>query len=267
MRLKVLFAPLSFLVAIVISIWYIWPAIQDIQTKGEEIKTSKDALNFTLDKKGNIKALEESLNKNKDKEDFILSFLPLRKNEEKIIDGLNYLATDSGLSVVSISTEEEKEAAIQPAPVAAASLESNLSATDASSVAAESLATSAPKPPAKIKIVNVKISLVGKYNNIKMFLNQIHKMELFNEVISLSITKPTESASEGEQASGDTLLADVEMKFGFLPAIKVAAGESSPVFSQRDFNFNSYSTIKEMITEKIPLLEEGQKGKNNPFFP
>ncbi|MDO8529219.1 MAG: hypothetical protein Q7S18_00955 [bacterium] len=267
MRLKVIFAPISFLLAIVISIWYIWPAVQDIRTKMDEIKSSKDALNSTIEKKNNIKALESSLDKNKDKENFMLSFFPSQKSEEKIIDGLNYLATDSGLAFVKIAITEEKESVVQPGQAASSSPESNLSAADASSAVPGSLTTSAPKPLAKIKTVGAEVSIIGKYENIKMFLNQIYKMEMLNEISSLSISKPMESSSEGEQASSGSLSADITIKFGFLPITHVEAGGSLPIFSQRDFDFSFYSKLESMIAKKIPLLDEGQKGKSNPFLP
>ncbi len=253
MRLKILLTPVAFFIAIVVAIWYIWPVAMDIWSKTEEIKVSQKNLDSTLTKKSNVEVLTSVLDKNKDREEFISNFLPPTKNEEKIVNGINYLANDSGVNLAGISITNEK----------ASTLSSGQSAnTD--------LADSSSAPIVKYAIANVNIS--GKYENIKIFISQIHKMEIINKVSLLSISKELNTninanANVENAEGGDTLIANVEIKFGYMPYINQAGSDLSAVFSQSNFNFGSYSKINELIARKIPVLDTGQKGKVNPFLP
>lgn len=246
MRLKIFLTPLAFLVAVVVSIWYIWPAAMNIQLKMDEVKISQENLNTTLEKKNNVAILADSLDKNKDKEEFILKFIPSSKDEEKIVNGLNYLASDSGVSLFNVSMKDDK---VSEKPVA-----SDLTTPEQSRDASSTM------PAIKFALVNIAIS--GKYENIKIFLSQLHKMEIINKINSLSILKAT-----GDDTGGDILTANLEIKFGYMPYINQAGNNLSAVFSKSNFNFDSYSKINELVSQKIPVLDAGQKGKANPFLP
>lgn len=260
MRLKIFFAPLVFLIAGVIAIWYVWPTILEIQTRSLELSASKDKLNSTLERKDNLETLKGILDRNKEKEDFILSYLPSARNEEKIVDGLNYLATDSGLSLINIAVEEERLPLIQD----------ELGNTyDPNNTASLPEGTVIPVVAPQTRFLIVKANTSGKYENVKMFLNQVYRMEMLNKVNSLEVKKVAIGGApvEGEQAASDTLTATVEIKFGYLPSIHEEGESLSPVFSSKEINFSQYQRLKDFVTEKIPDLDEGQKGKSNPFLP
>jgi len=255
MRLKILLTPVAFFIAIVVAIWYIWPVAVDIWSKTEEIKVSQENLDSTLTKKSNVEVLTSVLDKNKDREEFITNFLPPTKNEEKIVNGINYLANDSGVNLAGISITNEKTSTLS------SSQSVNADSTNSSSA-----------PTVKFAIANVNIS--GKYENIKIFLSQIYKMEIINKVSLLSISKELNTninanadANAENTEGGDVLIANVEIKFGYMPYINQAGSDLSAVFSQSNFNFGSYSKINELIARKIPVLDAGQKGKVNPFLP
>lgn len=249
MRLKILFAPLAFLIAIVVSIWYIWPGVEEIRLKNKDLADTKGKLADVLRKKENAETLRVALDKNKDKEDFILSFIPFSKNEEKIVSGINYLATSSSLVLSSISIEDKKE---DLAAQAALPVDPSLAVTP-------DAANQRPEPKAKFS--KVKTSLSGKYENVKIFLDQMHKMEMLGKISSLAITNESEEGAEGN------LAVEIEADFGYLPEIKESGGSASPIFSQNNFNFDPYFKLSGMINKNIPSLDEGQKGAANPFLP
>jgi len=260
MRLKVFFTPLAFFIAVVVSIWYIWPAVSEIKTKTNEVAASKESLDSAISRKENSETLKNVLDKNKDKEDFILSYLPILKNDERVIDGINYLAIDSGLSMVAFNIEEEK--------VNNPFVQNNgdLSATGAVDSGQAGIV---PIVKPKIRFSNAKVTLSGRYEGIKMFLDQIHRMEMLNKINSLTITKAkgVETVENQENSGNNEILsAEVEIKFGHMDQISEKGGMNSPVFSKNNFDFSSYSKISELIAKKIPVLDEGQKGKSNPFI-
>lgn len=263
MRLKIIFTPLAFLVAIIIAIWYIWPTVQEIQLKRKEIAASKVKLEGTQKKKQNVEYLKNALDKNKEKENFILSYLPTRRNEERIINALDSLATDSGIKIKDISLGGEKESA--PAtPTTESAFVSNptIIGTPANP---DGTVPVPSRPEPQMKIFSAKLNFSGKYNNIKIFLAQIYKMELFNKINSLSI----KNGSSEEGGDSEILTADIEVTFGYLPEIQEVAGNPSGVFSESNFNFSPYDSIVSLSNTKIPvlILEEGQRGKENPFLP
>lgn len=268
MRLKVFFTPLVFLVIVVLSIWYIWPTIQEIQIKKKEVESSKNNLKSTLEKKQNVETLKGILDKNKEKEDFILSYLPSSRSEERIVDGLNYLATESGLNLSAISIEEEKVVvqSEQPANSAMAANPTviNNSSSGSASVS-QPLVVERPRPVARN--VNVNATVSGKYENLKIFFDQVYKMNMFNRVNSLSVLKGKADNAEGEQVNSDVLIINVELIFKYLPLIHEETGSPSSIFSSSSIDFSPYTKLNELMTKIIPALDEGQKGKSNPFLP
>lgn len=250
MRLKVFLAPFAFLIAVIISVWYLWPLTTDIMSKLDEVKGNQENLNATLLKKENVENLTASLDSNKDKENYILNFIPSAKDEEKIINGLNYLAGDSGLSLIDVSIIDEKAVSSAKGNSAAAALKSQ----------GKTGITPPETPAVRFAVADVNVS--GKYENIKIFLGQLQRMEMFNKINMLSISR-----ANNQDPGGDMLIANLGIKFGYMPYINRTGSNLPQVFSQGNINFSSYSKIRELTASKIPVLDAGQKGKINPFLP
>ena len=259
MRLKIFFTPLIFIVVIVVAIVFIWPAAKDILAKRQALVKSNNELNLIIEKKNNVEVLKGMLDKNKDKEDFILNYLSYSRNDDKIVDGINYIATDSGVNLINLSVEEVKDVAIAGQGSEGLSAVSESTGTGSS---AEDVLVLKPT----VKYFSVKTDISGKYQNIKMFIEQMNKMGILNKINSLNISKA--SSSDGQvDANNDVLLANVEFRFGYMPQIHEQYGSSSEVFSKNNLDFSSYSKIVNLITKIIPALDDGQKGKSNPFLP
>ncbi len=255
MRLKVFFAPFAFLIVIIVSIWYIWPAVGDVIVKVKELKTSKNNLSTAAEKKNSLENMKADLDKNKEKEDFILSFLPYSESEEKIVDGINYLAADSGLGLINISLQDEKEDS---------ALASSANGPSAGSAPGD---MNAAPPVSKVKNVTAKVVLSGKYENIKLFLGQIYKMQMFNKINSMVIAKQDSNFQPGQpEGPSDLLNAIVEINYGYMPLVHAQLNENS-ADSLNGLDFSLYSKLKDSISEKIPVLDGGEKGKTNPFIP
>jgi hypothetical protein len=267
MSLKMIFTPFAILIAIIISIWYIWPLVGEIQIEQKAVEMSKNNLAATINKKGNSEKLRADLDKNKDKEDFILNYLPGSSSEDKMIDGINYLATDSGLSLINISIEKEKITSTETTPASDTLPGANPTIINNSAGTSLGVDPSLIAQKPKINSINVKATVYGKYDSLKIFLNQIYKMEMFNKINSVSISKAQTESSGGETVGDDVLAADIEIKFGYLPPIHGNGNNPSAVFSKSSFDYSSYSKITNLIARKIPALDEGQKGKSNPFLP
>jgi Tfp pilus assembly protein PilO len=267
MKIKILVFPMVLALSVVIAIAYMWPQYGSLRGAIKELKESEATLQSVVEKKNNIENLKGSLKSNQDKQSFVLDFLPINKNEENIIDGLNYLASGSGVALANLLLEDTRSAAAIAAEESAttASSSKDILFSNASSGSGES---SIIQPwDAQPRSVEVEVDVAGKYENIKTFLEQVYKMEMFNTVASLKIEKQESRSEEGIPADLGLLSATLKMSFGYLPEIQIGRNLSAPIFSQSSFNFGPYERLTSLVSKNIPTLETGERGKANPFLP
>ncbi|MCX6765721.1 MAG: hypothetical protein NT136_02050 [Candidatus Moranbacteria bacterium] len=274
MRIKILIFPAALALAIVIFIAYAWPELNSALKAKQELDESKKVLASINEKKNNIENLKSALSQNQDKESFVLSYLPLAKSEERIIDGMNYLASNSGLSLVNLSLKEVKEEATEIP-----------TGSTAESTSKEVLFSGAPenKPGTsvgllegnKIRMIKIEANLVGSYENIRTFLEEVYKMEMFHNLASVSISSSEEETSQATPGAkpsaagtGPGILSlTAEINFGYMSEVRIGRNYSAPIFSQSSFDFAPYQKLTNLVSKKIPVLEIGDQGKANPFLP
>lgn len=264
MRIKILIFPAALAVSIAVFIAYVWPQYQTLLNERTNLKTKEKILQETKQKKQNIERLTESLNQNKDKEGFVLAFLPVKRNDEDIINGLNYLATSAGVSLNSITVEKNKNQNV-------ASVTSGQEATGSKDVlfaTAPASENSAAAYTPKMQTVKIKASIFGNYENIKTFLEQVYKMEMYNNLVSYAISSSKQSQVEGKPASlSPVLTAVLEIDFGSLAKIQVGADLANPVFSAAGLNLEAYNKLSGLVSRNIPAIEVSGQGRANPFLP
>ena len=270
MRIKIFVFPLALAITITIVIAYIWPEIGRIKSAKEELIRSQETLQDIQKKKSNIESLKRDLLANKEKEAFVLKYLPVRNQEEEIINKLNQLATDLSLSVSMISPDKEQAKAAIPE-----NTNEELSSKEAlfSSDKNKKGSNLGRQQMPTVRMTNMEVDVAGNYAAVKSFLEQIYKMEMFNKITSFSITKEGEKGSqsqnqtEGATKPSDTLFAKIKVGFGYMSEARLAGDYSAPIFSYSSFNFTPYENLVRLITKKIPALEVGSQGRDNPFLP
>lgn len=242
MKLKILFFPIALVTSIVLFVWFISPEFSVIKDKVSELKSEEKSLQEIMDKKQNLSSLEANLNRNADKEEFVLSYFPSIKKEERIVNMLDYLATSSGISLLGLEMTCVKT-------------NSALAVSNPVENSEEIL-----KNKKTVKKIEVELNLAGSYEGIKSFLDQVYKAERANNVYLVNISN---------QPEGDNLLAKADIEFSYLPQIRLSMDDNlaEPVFSQKEFNFASVDDLMNLIGGKIPEIEVGSAGKANPFLP
>lgn len=252
MKLKLLIAPFSFVVAIIIFISFVWPEIGLMSANQANIKTDQDLLNDVQTKKQNIEKLKNDLSQESDKSVIINNFLPPDRKDEKIIDGLNFLAKDSSVDLLAMTLEKSAtQTAPEPATITAGVVVSAVVSRD-------------------INYLTAKIQVTGSYENIKMFLSQIYKMEMFNKISDLTISRVQSQAAPGVKTpsgSGQTLALNTSLDFGYLGSASTGNSMAAPILLQNSFDLKYFDALESLINRKIPALDEGAKGKSNPFQP
>src|SRR4030042_5207993 len=119
MRIKVLIFPLFRAISILTLIFYAKPEYDKMKLAKGELETKEKELADITAKQSNIKKLSGSLNQNKEKVVYIESFFPEKRGEEEIINGLHFMASNSGVTLNNIVSSKQQTQASAPAPASA----------------------------------------------------------------------------------------------------------------------------------------------------
>jgi Tfp pilus assembly protein PilO len=267
MRIKLLIFPAVLAASIVIIIAYIWPEFGTLRQSFKSLDQSNGVLSSIMQKNANIKSLTNGLDQNTDKESFVKSYLPTEKNEEKIINGINYLAANAGVSLVNIAMEKEQ---VQT-PVAPAQTQEPTGSKDvlfSGAKDANGNSTGATQSR-EVKTVKIKTDVIGNYENIKSFLEQVYAMEMFSSLDSIIISKEAKTGNGGQANTDPSMLnSTLEINFGYLPELRIYnKNYSDPIFSQTSLDLTTYGRLTSLVSKKIPAIEVSTEGRTNPFLP
>lgn len=247
MRLKFLFFPAVLVISVAVIIGFVWPEFESMKTKKSEYVKNQETLNNMLERRNNVKTLSKDLEINKERKDLIMGYLPLAKSEERIVDSLNYLSTSVGVSIVNISVNNKEAAA-----GASQQVEGGAAASE-------------------VRIAGAVVSVMGEYDKILMYLDQIQRSNLYNVITSVNISKQESvQAKTGDESAvapnADLLKAEIAVDFGYMP-ITQKANYSASVLEKSKFNFAFADDLKTLISQKVPDIQSEKSGKNNPFLP
>jgi hypothetical protein len=266
MRIKIIFFPAAVAVSIAIFIMYVWPEFGNFQKARGELRESEKNLSETQEKKKNITELIAELDQNQSKENYVKSFLPLKRGEEEILNGLNFLATSAGVVIYDISLEKSPAGA---SPQNKSGEDAYSSKDVIFSSGSESGGTAAREIKPQLTAQKMKIGISGNYENMKNFLDQLYRIEMFNVSESWILSRADLKNKEPETPPlpADLLSLNVDINFAQLGQFKVGNNYAAPIFSQKSFNFSSYEKLESLTSQKIPALEAVGVERVNPFLP
>ncbi len=263
MRLKVLIVPFFIVMILVLGIGYIKPDIDASVMKRDQIKATEDQVAKIETVLANISALNASLDTQPEAEKFMYRYLPSTLSQEQAIDSFNFLATQSGVSIVNIGLKQEPEAVvieeliIDPA--------TNIFVAGGTGIGSAGVPVVAPS--VVVKKFTLSGSVVGSYENIKLFFDHLAHTERFHTVRLFSLaTTPNQATSAGAEAESSGNLTGVfEAEYGYLPSKPVASAWTLPVFWQSKLDLTKVGNLVSATTSAVPSLEKGESGKPNPF--
>lgn len=272
MRLKFLFFPIMLVVSVAIFIGYIWPALGNIKKINEDRIEKTKEMQLVKEKQAAIELIGKKISDNVEGESVVNSYLPETRVEEQIIGGINYLAGDANVSLINISLEEAKK---DPGATIAAVSDSQIAATLTGAVDPLT-GQNVPDNANLTQTTSVKISLVGEYAKIKMFLDNLQRMPIFNTVKAVSITKQKSeevkavetdaAAAVGEGVVDSSLAAEIEVDFGYLNVARINSQQVEGFSAELDNE--TVSSLRGYISQKSQAIgnEGAIKGKANPFL-
>jgi hypothetical protein len=204
----------------------------------------------------NTRRLMAQLNANKTDQNTIMTFVPEDLKEEEIIDNLNFIASNEGLSVVNLS--------LKPAPLVSLMDTGTVNESGQQILNNTVAQNAAPKP----KNYDVSFSVTGNYEKIKNVFEKIYRLGRYNVVGSLEIKKQEEKDASGKK-SGPTnnLIANAQLKFNVLRKGEQPVSIDNPAFAKASFDLSSAQAIRDKKSVEILKMNIDQAGRTNPFLP
>lgn len=258
MKVKILIAPLLLIIIVALLVWLVYPeytnGVDGVKEKRQEYAKAKETFATISQKEANLMSLSSSLTDsgNKSKKDILYNYLPDGIKEEDIINNLNYIASDLGLSVsdLSVNQPDKKELPVSE----------TVSLSGQPNPPAETL--SATPTADKFK---VDFSMIGSYDKIKSALAKVYKLERFNKILTLTISHIQNTETGTAELSGDNLQAAAVIEFDVLKKSNMAADPQNPAFDKNAFSWNTIQKITDSKNVNMLELKVDGSGRSNPF--
>jgi len=272
MKIKFLLMPSAIIISIVIIIWNVWPTwfnqdLDDsIATLKLNIKTEQAEVNKIKERKQNVTKLTNELQSDSGNKDLVFNYYPIIRKEEDVINKINHVAFGAGVFLTEIGVEygkTDKKNTLEKILAISAKKE-NTNITDAEK--ALLTGTKVEKTPS---FVTADINVYGDYAQIKNFLYSLYATGLLNNVQSFDIHKGEDANAGEEEASSNKLNANIKISFGYISKKKDKAIDliNESLFASGNFNFDELNEKRDLMSEKYPNSEIGERGIINPFAP
>lgn len=245
MKLKFLLFPIALVISFVIFMGYIWPEIETVQTLNQENSENEKKLQSVKDRQAAIKAIGAKISSDKEGELFVKNYLPDKKVDEQIINKLNFLATDSGVSLINVAIGKNTNAA-KTSSSSSESFEDEQSSVN------------------ELNFLETTVTISGSYSKIKMFLNQVQRMPIFNSIGSMTIA--AKEKGPNETAASNDLNATIVLNFGYVKAFKLDDRKVSQFKTDLDSSA-IISVLKSYTSQKAPDVTYRAEVKTDPFLP
>jgi hypothetical protein len=267
MRLKFIFFPIVVIVSVWMFVFFTWPAIGEASKINKEKKSRLQLLEAVQKKQAEIKKTGIQIDDDVKGTAMIYDYLPEKKMEEKIIGEINYLANDAGVFISNISLRS----------VASSNVKTMTNNTfDANRKAISSTIE-------EVDLDGFLILVAGNYSSIRLFVDELQKINLFNNIKSLTISnrnKEKDLKVSAEESAGSTqadmLEAEIAIDFGNLKRGELDEnGELSddkvekldPILDNEFLPVLKKYISQKTITAEAFMNSNTIKGRTNPFLP
>lgn len=250
MKLKLLITPIAVIVAVVAAAGIILPKVLDVVNLVKEQKKAEQSLAVTEERIGKSSKLNQELAVNTEKQNVLLKYIPVLREEEVAVNNLNAVAAAAGVSIADLSLSKEVEKNANALP------EEEAGEISGENSGLKSVAKNVPKT------VNFDVVIMGSYDQLKSFLGKLNETQRLTEISSLKISK-----TKGiDGADSDKLQANMVLGFGYLNKVSIA-NVNSEVLNSGKFDMSVIDKITNNVKTDFSEINIGQTGKTNPFLP
>lgn len=276
MNAKMLLFPLSLVIAIAVGIFWVQPALTEVLDKRATVDTANRNLQQVQTIAENVAVLSRNLDDNADREQLVVTYFPKMQDDERMIDVSNFLASESGILLSSIKMEPVTSELVQSAATRQSAQEEiqEVGEVSPTSAAATAVALSSAltlvqsSPETRMRAEDVTLSVLGRYEQIKMFFEKLYRSNRLNQFRVISIQTPQASSSQSPDAptlSPDILQGTFTIRFSFLSPLTLSEGTYVPVFEKTSFDFKTADELQGMITNTVAPLSVMSSPRPNPF--
>jgi Tfp pilus assembly protein PilO len=261
--IKVLILPLSLALVVIISILFIKPAFQSMNTNRKTLAENKEklaALKTQTQKLDSIKSGFDSL------EDKKIVFVALPENEdlENYMNELYQRASRSGILVSSFSVSQgasqETEAYSCSAQAIAQSAEPETTA------AAPEISGSSPAsaPTSCVKVAPVQISVEGSWEQLLSFYKYLTDSNRIANMNQVAIAPGSQTSAEGSVS--DILKSEITLKLYYKTKSETGDKTTIDALIQGDgFNQSAFKKLKEIVYAPYEEPVVSDTGERNIF--
>jgi hypothetical protein len=282
MSLKILFVPLSLISVLVLLIGYMKPDYDDFILRQATYESSRQQFDQMNTRLGNITSVvnefsaqfSDALGGKNEEEALVDQYVPESIDQDRVVDAINYLATQSGVLISSIAIEKPAVKTVAAQSEQVASSQAILLNGAGSAVAGSPTDTMAsfqavyPDP----NMYQATINMSGDYAAFSRFFDAVYRMNRENEVKVFSLKKSPEKKDDaGNAAKNLTLEGSLVVSFMFYPGLSndsIKNVEALKVFNAAKLDTKIFDSLKaKMGTGDLPELTVGDvPARENPFF-
>ena len=263
MQLKIILLPTLVVLSLVLGIGFIKPDYDALTQKRVLLAEKQTQVDKIESVKSNVSTLSGALDSKSDLEQWSLRYYPETMDQERIIDGFNFMAQQSGLIIKAMDMKEiiveKKEAFDVGGPL------TSIPGQEAEGMATITPAYIAPVPSSYVAQVQAK----GSYENLKNFMDRLSRMDRMNSLrlVSIGVDKDSKEVTDTGQAAATTeqLVGTFEARFDHIKSPKQQSALGIPVFEQGTLDTTGLEAARTWATSPVPLLDVGQAGRSNPF--
>lgn len=265
MSLKILLFPFCIILSLILVIGYIKPNVTDILAKRDAIGVKQSDLARVDTTIQNVKRMTAEMNDRSEGEKFVLKYLPLTLEEERVLDTFNYFAIRSGVVIIEVNAEEN-EPVEAPIPE---DLHASMSFQALASVQADA---QVPPPIPQTRTLQSyagSVVVMGTYSNIKDFFQRLGQSDRFRNTKEFLIEKPSEDdikKDTGESVyPADFLRGSYSADFVYFPVRQMGSALDMALFQKERFDFSVVDDLVNYVSNPLLPLEADASARDNPF--
>lgn len=268
MSIKILLFPFCIILSLVVIIGYIKPDVMNILETRKKIEKSQADLSRVASTIQNVQQMTMALNNHRESEKFVMKYLPISLEEERVLDTFNYLAVQSGVVISDVAIDENSplETSLPEVLRASMSFEALANAQAASAVNAVT------PPVAATQILHSyagSITVLGAYSNLKDFFQRLSQSDRFRETKKFSIGKLDQEALKNEEGEStypaDFLQGTYEADFVHFPIRVIGSALELALFEKGQLDFQAADDLLNFVSNPLPPMEVNTAATSNPF--
>ena len=245
MKLKIFITPTLLLIIVILCIWLVYPAYSNgsngLKEKNIQLKEEQAKLKSVQNKDSHVKKLANEISSSVENTDILYKFIPFDTKEEEIEDNLNYLASSSGLSVLSIGIVDNTK-------------------------------KGGDKDLKDDLLTSVNMNVSGNYKALKKFIGSINNLRRYNKIKKLTIKNKILQNRVDETKANEVgvVVLNARMNIDFVSLAKNKLTDkdvNNPIFSAETLSMDAITQIKGTKNTNILPITVEEKGRANLFMP